>query len=234
MADTGNPRSPALLKGALVQLVDDVVTPTRKIISFQYNPEKLSRTITPWDPFQVDDAGRGQQAPNVQPFDPKETINITLELDATDQLEDDDPDAVANGIDGRIAAIEQLLLPEQGLAGALATAERTIDAAAGTTAPTPRATVPILLFVFGPGRVLPVRITSYSIDEELFSPTLHPIQAKVTLALQVLTPDVFKCSGTPSVDIAISAYNSYRRQRAALADRQIANNKDTKLGLQSF
>lgn len=233
MADTGNPNSPALLKGALIQLVDDVIAPIQKVVSFQYNPEKVTRSITPWDPFQVDDAGRGQQAPNVQPFDPKETINIVIELDATDQLEDNDPDAVQNGIDGRIAAIEQLLLPDNGLPGALTNAENNLSAP-GNTAPTPRATVPIILFVFGPGRVVPVRITSYGIDEELFSPSLHPIQAKVTLALQVLTPDVFKCQEGRSIDIAIAAYNSYRRQRAALADRQVANNKDAKLGIPAF
>jgi hypothetical protein len=35
--------------------------------------------------------------------------------------------------------------------------------------------------------VLPVRLSQLSITEELFDPNLNPIQAKVTLSLQVLT-----------------------------------------------
>ena len=71
MSDTGLRRSPKFEKGALVQLLKDLVTVVPNVIPFQYNPEKLSHTLTPWDPFEVDQTQRGAQAPTVQPFDPK-------------------------------------------------------------------------------------------------------------------------------------------------------------------
>ena len=46
---------------------------------------------------------------------------------------------------------------------------------------------PLTLFVWGPKRVLPVRITDFSITEQAFEPGLNPILAKVHLGLQVLT-----------------------------------------------
>ena len=48
---------------------------------------------------------------------------------------------------------------------------------------------PLPLFVFGPRRVVPVRITELSITEEAFDPALNPIRAKVSLSLRVLTVD---------------------------------------------
>src|SRR5262249_56879989 len=49
------------------------------------------------------------------------------------------------------------------------------------------ATGPMILFVWGPQRVLPVRITSFSITEEAHDTVLNPIRAKVELSLTVLS-----------------------------------------------
>jgi hypothetical protein len=46
---------------------------------------------------------------------------------------------------------------------------------------------PMILFVWGPGRVLPVRLTSLSITEEAHDQLLNPIRAKVDLSLSVLS-----------------------------------------------
>ena len=91
MAETGYSRSPRLVRGALVQLAEDVIGIVPNIIPFQYNPETLSRKMTPWNPFEVDQTGRGQIAPTAQPFDPKEAITLEIHFDAADQLEDGDP-----------------------------------------------------------------------------------------------------------------------------------------------
>ena len=40
------PRSPQFLKGALVAFTSQFLGPIPNIIVFQYNPEKLSRTLT--------------------------------------------------------------------------------------------------------------------------------------------------------------------------------------------
>ena len=52
MPETGYSRSPRLVRGALVQLAEDIIGIIPNIIPFQYNPETLSRTLTPWNPFE--------------------------------------------------------------------------------------------------------------------------------------------------------------------------------------
>ena len=232
MADTGLRRSPRFEKGALVQLLKDLVGVIPNVIPFQYNPEKLSHTLTPWNPFEVDQTHRGAQAPTVQPFDPKETFNLTLEIDATNDLEDDNFVAKQVGVADRLAALKKLTLPSQGLIGDVVASARALVGKASAQAFRP--TVPVVLFVWGPGRILPVRVTSFSVDETLFSPSLHPIQATVTLGLEVLTPDVFKCQSDVTADIAVAAYNFTRLQDDALAVAHIANNLDAIRGLLPF
>jgi len=232
MPETGFSRSPKLQKGALVQIVQDVVGVVPNVIAFQYNPEKLSSTLTPWNPFEVDQTQRGAQAPTVQPFDPKLTFTLDLELDATDGLEAGDAVAVEAGVADRLAALKKLTLPTQGLIGDLIQSARALAGGADQAARRP--TVPVVLFVWGAGRILPVRVTSFSVEETLFSPGLDPIQAKVSLGLEVLTPDVFKCRRDPATELAVAAYNFTRLREDALALANVRNNADAIRGLLPF
>jgi contractile injection system tube protein len=232
MTDTGLRRSPKFEKGALVQLLKDLVGVIPSVIPFQYNPEKLSHTLTPWNPFEVDQTQRGSQAPTVQPFDPKESFTLTLDIDATNDLEDDNFVAKQVGVADRLAALKKLTLPSQGLIGDLVASARALVGKAADQAVRP--TVPVVLFVWGPGRILPVRVTSFSVEETLFSPSLHPIQATVTLGLEVLTPDVFKCQSDIAATIAIAAYNFTKLKEDTLAVAHIANNLDAIRGLLPF
>lgn len=213
--------SPKLQKGALVQLIEEVVGVVPRIIPFQYNPETLSRSITPWNPSEVSDTNRGQLAPTAQPYDPKEQITLQIELDASDQLEDSDAVAQEFGVADRIAALEKLLFPTAGLVGDLLNAAASL---LGASPPAQRPTVAIVFFVWGPGRILPVRVTRYSIEEQQFLPSLYPIQARVSLELEVLTPDVFKCQDSPAVIAAIAAYRFFRVQQEALALQHVTRN----------
>jgi hypothetical protein len=43
------------------------------------------------------------------------------------------------------------------------------------------------ILIWGPARVLPVRVASVSITEQAFDPSLNPILAKADLSLKVLT-----------------------------------------------
>src|SRR6516165_4144127 len=45
---------------------------------------------------------------------------------------------------------------------------------------------PLSLFVWSKSRIIPVRITDFSITEEAFDPNLNPIRAKVSLGMRVL------------------------------------------------
>ena len=46
---------------------------------------------------------------------------------------------------------------------------------------------PLILFVWGVSRILPVRLNELTITEEAYDPNLNPIRAKVSLGLRVLT-----------------------------------------------
>jgi hypothetical protein len=46
-----------------------------------------------------------------------------------------------------------------------------------------------VLFIWGKSRVVPVRVTEFSITEEAFDPNLNPIRAKVSLGLRVMSTD---------------------------------------------
>lgn len=214
MGDTGYSRSPRLVRGALVQLAEDIIGVIPNIIPFQYNPAMMTRTLTPWNPFEVDQSGRGQIAPTSQPFDPEETISLSIEFDAADQLGDGDPLAAELGVADRIAAIEKLLMPSKGLLGDLVGSAASL---LGIPQPPERQSVAITLLVWGIGRVLPVRVSNYSIEESSFLPTLQPLTATVTLELKVLTPDVFKCESGPVTELATAAYRFFRVQQDALA-----------------
>jgi contractile injection system tube protein len=172
------PNSPRLQKGALVGL--DPVNPLASVIVFQYNPEKLTRTVAPQSASAH--AG-GATAPGealrlLGP--PDETIKLEVDIDATDQLEKAQPPTTAAGIHPQLAALEMLLYPKSALVIANEVLLR-----AGVIEVVPPET-PLAVLVWGAKRVLPVRLTSLNITEEMFDPNLNPIHAKATLDLRVL------------------------------------------------
>lgn len=232
MPDSGSSLTPRVLRGAFVQLVPNIVGVLPNIVVFQYNPDKLTHGLTPWNPFETDQTQRGAQAPTVQPFNPRETFSLAIELDAADGLEEGNPIAIVAGVADRLAALKKLTLPSKGPIGDLIASANALAGNAGVRAERP--TVPIVLFVWGPGRILPVRITAFSVEETFFSPTLHPLQAKVTLGLEVLTPDVFKCHRDRTADVAVAAYNFTKAQEDALAVLNLASAAESVLGMLPF
>jgi hypothetical protein len=85
------------------------------------------------------------------------------------------------GIYPQLSALEMLVYPKSALVIA-----NTALQALGTLETIP-AMAPFTLFVWGPKRVLPVRLTSFSIAEEAYDAKLNPIRAVVSLGLQVLS-----------------------------------------------
>ncbi len=173
------PASPKLLRGGLV-LIDAGNSAVQRVIALQYNPETLSRS------FQVKgiegEGGDRSQAMRLT-GPPVETISLEAELDATDALEDADGTAADVGLLPQLAALETLVYP----ASADLKANQA-QAAAGTLEIAPMET-PLVLFVWGEHRVVPVRVTEISVTEEAYDPDLNPIRAKVTLSLRVLSVD---------------------------------------------
>jgi hypothetical protein len=197
--------SPRVLKGGLV-LVDADSGAVRRIVTLQYNPDSLARTL------QIQGAGEGGDRLEALRLKgpPVETIKLEAEIDATDQLEfpDQNQDAVALGIHPQLAALEAIAYPS-----ADALTENDALASAGTIEIVPLEAA-LTLFVWSAQRILPVRITELSITEEAFDPALNPIRAKVSLGMRVLSVDDvgFDHKGG-------SLYMAYVRAKEGLVDR---------------
>lgn len=221
---SGYSRAPKLLNGAFVQLVEDIIAFVPNIVTFQYNPKTISRALTPWNPMAVDQADRGSQAPTIQPFDvPEKFTGFELEFDATDGMGVDHPVYNKFGVEPQLAALRKMIQASRGVLGDLTASFKDLSGLGGATSEAQRPTVAPVLLILGPRLILPVRITSFSTEETLMSPTLYPIMAKVTLDLDVMTPDMFRCQSSKSAKIAIAAYELTRLQEDATAVLNLAN-----------
>ena len=215
--------------GAFIQLIPDIVAFTPNIVLFQYNPEKITRGLTPWNPFEGSTSSRGAAAPDVAPTPPDEKIGFELQLDATDSAQTSNPLNRTTGVASRIAALRKLTKPSKGMLGDLVQSVGNLVGADTSIAERP--SIPITFLIFGPGLMLPVRVTTFSVEETLFTEALYPIHAKVTVELQVLRPDMFKCKEDLISDLAIAAWNLNQIQEDALAIANLANGAFDVVGL---
>lgn len=171
------PLSPRLLRGGII-LIDPSSGAVQRVISLQYNPETLTRSL---QPQSVDDGGAAGEPLRLK-GPPAETIRLDAELDATDQLEfpDEHRDARDTGIHAQLAALETIVYPDS---AALIRNNQIANLGTLEIAPT---VAPLSLFVWSRERVVPVRVNDFSITEEAFDARLNPIRAKVSLGLRVL------------------------------------------------
>jgi hypothetical protein len=171
----GSMNGQRLHKGALVGV--DLTGARIGSVSFQYNPEMLTRTITPAGPNENADTKEALRlkAP------PNETISLEAALDAADQMEKGSTPGGA-GLHSALAALELLLYPSS-----VAVIANEVLSRLGVIEILP-SIQPLTLFIWGGfRRVLPVRLTSLSIKEEAFDAQLNPIRATATMSMQVLT-----------------------------------------------
>ena len=174
--------SPRLIKGGLVVL-DAATGAVTRTVALQYNPDTLSRS------YQVQGVGGEGGGDRAQPFRLKgpavQTIKLEAEIDATDALEhpDQNANAVQFGVAPQLAVLEALVNPSVAELMALKS-----QAASGTLEIIPPE-APLVLFVFSAQRIVPVRVTDFSITEEAFDPALNPMRAKVSLSFRVMSVD---------------------------------------------
>jgi hypothetical protein len=172
------PGSPRILKGGIV-LIDSFFGTVQRVIALQYNPDSLSRTL------QIQAAGEGGDRLEALRLKgpPNETIKLEAEIDATDQLEfpDNNATTVALGIHPQLAALESIVYPSS------TTLEINAALALVGTIEILPAETPLMLFVWSKTRILPVRLTEFSITEEAFDVALNPIRAKLNLGMRVLS-----------------------------------------------
>ncbi|HEY4989207.1 MAG TPA: hypothetical protein VII09_05330 [Opitutaceae bacterium] len=177
---SGFPNSPRLVKGGIVTM-DPETSAVQSIIALQYNPDSLTRTL------QIQSLPGGQDGVRVDALRLRgpaiETIKLEAQLDATDQLELVNAMATQYGLQPQLAQLEMLVNPTvESLMADDAMAN------AGTLEIIPLEQ-PLTLFVWSKSRVVPVRLTDFSITEEAFDPNLNPIRAKVSLGMRVLNVD---------------------------------------------
>ncbi|HEV2914390.1 MAG TPA: hypothetical protein VGX92_14025 [Pyrinomonadaceae bacterium] len=168
------PGSPTVQKGAIVGL--DPFNPLASVIVFQYNPEKLTRELTAQTSSGTQNSGEAMRLKGP----PLETITLEVDIDASDQLEKADPLATGMGVHPTLASLEMLLYPKS----ALVIANEVLAKAGVIEVLAPEA--PLTLFIWGVKRIVPVRVTTFSVTEEAFDTRLNPIRAKVNLGLSVL------------------------------------------------
>jgi hypothetical protein len=157
----------------------DPTSPLSRLVIFQYNPDQVTRTVRP-RAAPAEQSGEASDAHRIWGA-PTETVAMSVEIDATDQLETGDPVASVSGIAPQLAALEMLLYPSS-----VQVIANTALLLAGTIEILPMES-PLTVLAWGPTRVVPIRLESLSITEQAFDPALNPTRASVDLSAQVLT-----------------------------------------------
>ena len=242
---TASPLAPKILKGAFIRLDETGIGAVPQVIVFQYNPENLTRKFKPYEPPADKEGAQVDATARVAPYDPDEEMDVVISLDAIDDLEEPEihPQAVVVGVSDRLAALEMLMYPstQTGLLSSAVNAIAGVLGVGGGEAVPVNPEVPVVLFAWGPGRVLPVKITAFTIEEQAFNSALYPIRAKATVGVKVLTEDYFNSKRhtgnatlTPAEELACSAYRYTKKQKEILAAANVANSIESVLSTLPF
>jgi hypothetical protein len=208
---SGFANRPRILKGAFVEY--GLTIPPLAVV-FQFNPVQLQRNrslsfqaeneVVPW--WTPGEAGRPAEARRMERpqglrewhgrFDDldeirknqivsieEETLDFELRLDAGDALETGNPVAQGFGIGPALSTLELMTQPKS--ESVLSEALGSLIGNTGFRAPKTE-NPPMVLFIWGTQRVLPVNITSVAITETEFDAMLNPVRASVAVSLRVI------------------------------------------------
>jgi hypothetical protein len=202
----GFPNKPKILRGAFVEFG---LSLPPLVVVFQFNPLQLTRNRSltfavpsppPSPPGSAASTSRAQtrtlrqfhgQFSNLLDLQKQQlvtaqeqSINFDIRLDATDKLNEGDTITEQFGIAPQISTLEEMVYPkEESLLGAALSA--LLGKPKGFSF-TRGANPPLILFIFGRKRVLPVNINSLNITETEFATDLNPIRASVAVNLTVI------------------------------------------------
>jgi hypothetical protein len=223
-------------RGALVEFTEAFTVPLPNVIVFQYNPETITHT---WNQPAGDPSSRSN--PLAVRGLPGESFSFTIAMDAGDMIADGGPAAqviaTTSGIYARLAALEMLQYPVStsgagDLIGSVSAAITSgIPPGGQVKRLVPEAQVPTVLFVWGPGRILPVRVTGLTITERLYDPFLNPTHAEAQLNLRVLTPEELISVSGLLAKVAKTAYIYSQRQRQVLALANLGEAAESIIGM---
>lgn len=226
-------------RGALVEFTETFPIPVPNLILFQYNPETMTHTWTPAKSGGSNTPGQSPSNPLAISGPPEEQFSFNLVMDSNDTIAENAPVttqlAQLSGVYPRIAALEMLLFPTAppggGLIGSISSALGITSGPPPSTA-VPAAQLPTVLFVWGPGRIAPVRVTTLTITEKLYDGTLlNPIHAEAQITLKVLTPQELQYVSGPLGTLANAASTYTTGLREALAIANLANSVESIVGM---
>lgn len=227
------------LRGALIEFMESFPIPVPNVILFQYNPETMTHTWTPAKTGGSNAPGQPASNPLAVTGPPEESFSFTLFMDAGDTIADGSAVtaglATLSGVYPRIAAMEMLLFPTAppggGLIGSVSSALGIGGGAPPATA-VPASQLPTVLFVWGPGRIAPVRVTALTITEKLYDGTLlTPLHAEAQITLKVLTPPELQYVDGLLGTLATAAATYTTGLREALAIANLANAVESIVGM---
>jgi hypothetical protein len=234
------------LRGAFVQFMPTFLVPLPNVIIFQFNPETMTHS---WEPAAPGTTGAGQK-PNplaVQAL-PKESFSFNLAMDASDTIADANLNPIAlaaaglaegTGLHSRLAALEMMLYPSGAFdsskllgTASVAVAPSLLGGSSKKKTNVPQLVMPTVLFVWGPFRIVPVRVKTLTITEKLYdSLLLNPTHAEAQVGLEVLTPDEVIALKDSLKKVAVVAYNYSLAFRQAMALANLANAADSVIGM---
>jgi hypothetical protein len=228
---TGQKTQQRFIKGALVELPVDQGGAPPNPIYFQFNPETLERIKTgQWTSAQsqrqkAQDAGTDKDFKNLRGkkvkagFMPQpEKINLTLRLDAIEKTLRAPQGSNVNSSEG--------ILPELAALESLMKEARTDVSVAGSKdAPTLTKTkeVPLVLFIWGDYRVIPVTILSMTITEQKFDYMLNPVRVEIKISMQVLEEEDAKLNEQAYRSYEYTESEKARMKSAFVQSQQKAN-----------
>jgi hypothetical protein len=194
-----------VIRGGIV-VVDPDSGVVRRVIALQYNPDTLTRSL---QPQAAGEGGDRSEAMRLK-APPIETIKLDAEVDAADQLEfpDRNPVTLDAGILPLLAALETIVYPES------ARIQSNLGLASAGLLEIAPLEAPLTLFVWSRHRIVPVRLTEFSITEEFFDPLLNPIRARISLGMRVLSVHDLGPNHRGT-----SIYLGYQQQKERLAAR---------------
>lgn len=111
----------------------------------------------------------------------RKPLTLKIRFDASDRLDEGDNTITEQfGIAPRLATLEEMVYPKE--EGSRIPVLGSSKGYSYTNKEKP----PLILFIWGRKRVLPVNITSLNITEILYSPDLNPLRATASVSLMVI------------------------------------------------
>lgn len=230
------------LNGALVSFMPTPLIPVPNVIVFQFNPESMTHTWTQVEPAPAGD-GHQPAAPLAVKGQPGESFGFTLAMDALDSIASGGASgglAEISGVYTRLAALEMLMYPASAAGGGLlgtvtAAVGSALGLGGGAASEPPRDVpvdgMPVVLFVWGIERIVPVRLTTLTITEKLYDSLLNPTHVEAQIALRVLTTDELTNASDVLTGLAKTAADYTFTLRQAFAVANLANSVESIVGM---